>query len=297
MSNQEEINQGVEPARNHNQGVDLAANQGNRIEAYRVPRIPQFLPNDPNLWFLQVESSFNVAQITVELTKADTVIESLKPDVLACIKDIISIRPRPHNLYTLIKERIITSFSISAETRLRQLLKGESLTSGKPSFLLTQLRNLNEFGCSNDIIKSIFLEQLPAHVRAILAVGNVEDLQVLAQMADKIVETYQPNTFQVSEASMRKFDLQQSAAAAQVAPIADSLEPMLLQIIQRLDKLEAASSRSRAPSRSEPSQRRHSRSKSRNPRGLCYYHTKYGKKAHKCSQPCDWKPSPTQKEN
>ena len=244
-----------------------------------------------------MESSFNVAQITVELTKADTVIEYLKPDVLACIKDIISIRPRPHNLYTLIKEIIITSFSISAEARLRQLLKAESLTSGKPSFFLTQLKNLNEFGCSNDVIKSIFLEQLPAHVRAILAVDNVEDLQVSTQMADKIMETYQPNTFQISEASMRQFDLQQSAAAAQVASIADSLEPMLLQIIQRLDKLEAASSRSRAPSRSGPSQRRHSRSKSRNPRGLCYYHTKYGKKAHNCSQPCDWKPSPTQKEN
>ena len=281
----------------NNQVGDLAGDQVNRIEAYRVPRIPQFLPNDPNLWFLQVESSFNVARITVEITKADTVIETLKPDVLACIKDIISIRPRPHNLYTLIKEIIITSFSISAETHLRQLLKGESLTSGKPSFILTQLRNLNEFGCTNEIIKFIFLEQLPAHVRAILAVGAVEDLQALAQMADKIIETYQPNAFQISEASINPTVFQQSAAVAQAAPMADSLEPMLLQIMQRLDKLEAISSRSRAPSRSGSSQRKNSRSKSRNSRELCYYHSKYGKKAHKCSQPCDWKLTPTQQGN
>ena len=223
-----------------NQRDELTVDKVNRVEAYRVPRIPQFLPNDPNLWFLQVESSFNVVQITAELTKADTVIECLKPDVFACIKDIISIRPRPPNLYTLIKERITTSFSISAETRVRQLLKGESLTSGKPSFLLTQLRNLNEFGCSNDIIKSIFFEQLPAHVRAILAVSNDEDLQVLAQMADKTVEKYQPNAFQVSETSVKSRDFQPSAVVAQAAPMANSLEPLLLQIIQRLDKLEAA---------------------------------------------------------
>ncbi|XP_033214007.1 uncharacterized protein LOC117171067 [Belonocnema kinseyi] len=256
-------------------------------DSYRYPHIPRFLPNDPSLWFLQVDSSFNVARITTELTQADTVIEALGPDVLACIKDIISVRPRPVNLYTQIKERITSSYAVSAETRLRQLLKGEVLTPGKPSFILTRLRNLNEFGCSNAVLRSILLDQLPPHVRAILSVGDLEDLKALAQIADKIVETYQPNTFQSSEVSAKPAQNQQIAAVAHTAPTSDALEPTLRQIIQRLDKVEAASSRSRAPSRSGPSQRNRARSSSRNSRRLCYYHSRCGKEAHRCNQPCD----------
>ena len=93
------------------------------------------------------------------------------------------------------------------------------------------MKNLNEFDCSNDIIKSIFLEQLPAHVRAILAVGNADDLQVLAQMADKIVETYQPNAFYISEACIKPPDFLPSVTVALAAPMADSLEPILFQIM------------------------------------------------------------------
>ena len=137
-----------------------------------------------------------------------------------------------------------------AETRLRQLLKGEVFTSGKPSYILNQLRNMNDFEGSDEVIRFVLLEQLPAHVRAILSVGNVADLQVYTQMADKIVETYQPNAFQISEASVRPSQNPQLTAVAQTVSTSDPLESMLRQIIQRLDRLEATSSRPRGPSRS-----------------------------------------------
>lgn len=49
---------------------ELAGYSGNRVDSYRYPRIRRFLPNYPNLWSFQFESSLNVARITTEIIKA-----------------------------------------------------------------------------------------------------------------------------------------------------------------------------------------------------------------------------------
>ena len=155
------------------------------IESYRIPKIPTFFRDDPALWFLQIEASFRNARITQDRTKADIVIAALDYEVIPSVRDLISALPQPDDLYERIKERLVATFSVSAEKRLRQLLKGEVLTDGKPSLTLYRLRNLNDIRCSDAVIKSIFLEQLPSQCRAILASANVEDLQKLAELADQ----------------------------------------------------------------------------------------------------------------
>ena len=68
---------------------------------------------------------------------------------------------------------------------IQLLLKGKVLSDGKPSFLLNQLRNLNNNKCNDDVLKTIFVDQLPSHIRAILTISNVDNLQYLAELADK----------------------------------------------------------------------------------------------------------------
>ena len=173
------------------------AEANNRVESYRLPKIPRFYRQDPGLWFHQVESSFGTARIVTEKTKADFVIANLELEIVAHVEDILTIIPPPPDIYTRIKERIIAGFSASSESRLRQLLKGEVLSDGKPSSVLNRLRSLNDGSCGDEIIKSVFLEQLPTQVRAILAMSNADDLQALAQIADKVAEAAGPTGSQV----------------------------------------------------------------------------------------------------
>ena len=93
---------------------------------------------------------------------------------------------------------MISGFSVAAASCLRQLLKGEVLSDGKPSLLLNRLRNLNNNRCSDDVVKTILLDQLPSHVRAFLAMSNVDDLQALAELAGKVTEAAGPSGSQVS---------------------------------------------------------------------------------------------------
>ncbi|XP_043479949.1 uncharacterized protein LOC122509771 [Leptopilina heterotoma] len=154
----------------------------------RLRRLPRFISNDPEFWFVQIESAFSNCRITTEATKAHHIIAELDPEFLICARDIILTRPEPANIFTLIKNRLVATYSISTEARLRQLLKGDISTDGKPSLILTRLRSLGDTHCSEEVIRSVFLDQLPSSTRAILAASNVVGLQDLAVLADKVFE-------------------------------------------------------------------------------------------------------------
>ena len=120
-------------------------------------------------------------------TKADHVIAQLEPEILISIRDILMNDPRPADIYTQIRTRIIGSYSVSAEVRLRQLLKGQTLSSERPSKILAGLRALDDQQCGDDIIRSIFLDQIPQNIRVILIGSTITELQELATLADTIM--------------------------------------------------------------------------------------------------------------
>ena len=264
----------------------------NRVEAYRVPRIPAFYREDPSCWFIQIEASFAQAGLRDETTKAHTIIANLDVDLIDHIRDIITTQPQNADLYTRLKNRLLASFFISSETRLRQLLKGEVISDGKPSLLLNLLRNLNDGNCSEEVIKAVFLDQLPAELRGILALSNADNIQELAELADKITEAMGPSEFNVATTTTTADPTQLNIAAVTSA---NRLAGMIEILTQRVDRLSREVFRpSRSLSRDRIGSRSHSRewhSRSRNEK-LCFYHRKYGKKAQKCNQPCSWKPLP-----
>ena len=118
------VNEQLRQAQN-NQALaqDGADAEQPRIDSYRAPKLPAFYKRDPVLWFAQVEALFRNAKITGQDTKADTVIAVLDADAAAVISDLI-LAPDPNRPYDNLKERMIVAFSASAETKLRQLLKG-----------------------------------------------------------------------------------------------------------------------------------------------------------------------------
>lgn len=260
----------------------LAENRNEiHVDNYRQPKIPPFFRSDPAYWFYKVEASFRACRITVEGTKADSVIAALDHDVAISIKDIVMKDPQPEDVYKQIKTRLIATYALSAESKLRQLLKGQVLNDGKPSLILSRLRNLADDTARDDsILKSIFFEQLPAQHRAILAASGVQDLNQLALMADKIAENMTPADSQIATISQESKD---SDVASEVKHLAD----MFSKFSTRLQKLENANKNQRSRSKSQSSEKKgRNRSKSRDPSGLCIAHKKYPDNPTSCRKWC-----------
>ncbi|KZC14403.1 hypothetical protein WN55_06867 [Dufourea novaeangliae] len=159
-----------------------------REDSYHVPKIPSFFRDDPDLWFLQVEISFGSARIPAKATKADGILAVLDVKVLSVVKKILLLNPPPADIYHRVKSRIIANFAVSSEAKLRELLKGQMLTDGKPSLILSRLRNLNDGACDDSVIRSEFFVQLPSTHRAILIATGGDDLSRLAEAADKLTD-------------------------------------------------------------------------------------------------------------
>ncbi|XP_051168398.1 uncharacterized protein LOC127286129 [Leptopilina boulardi] len=248
----------------------VAQNQQNFTN--RIPRLPTFIRTDPSLWFAQIELIFESAGIFSQRLRAGSVVTALDHEVVQTIGDLLTNNNYVENLYSEIKKRVIENFSLSPESELRSILKGEIISDGKPSLILSRIRHLRRGRCSDDVLKTIFLEHLPANCRAVLAVSETNDLNRLASMADRIM----------SYSSSEK-----NVAAVSVDP--DS------EILKKLEKLtlriDALSTRSRNPSKSNNHDRSRSRSKSNSGgknQGFYRFHRKFGKKAHRCFQPCSF---------
>ena len=169
-----------------------------------MPKIPPFIQTDPDLWFLQVEATFRNSQITVDSTKVDYLCPALGGEALSAIRDIIKKDPAPADIYKQVKEHLISTFASSAEHNLRKLLKGEVLTDGKPTRILQRLRGLNPGSCEDEIIRSVFLDQLSPHHRSILVATDIDDLDKLAKVTDKLSKASGNSGDQVNAVSSNK---------------------------------------------------------------------------------------------
>lgn len=119
---------------------------------------------------------------------------------------------------------------------------------------------MNDNRCSTDIIRSLFLDQLPFQQRAILVASQIDDLPTLASMADRISETVELTT--VKAVSSQVEDIQTS-----------NLEKKIDSLIARIALIENHSKSyrpSRSSDRSRSKSRERSRSRSRKPGERCY---------------------------
>ena len=157
--------------------------------------MPKLFRADPISFFVIVGAIFCQARFPLQSTTADYLVANLDHDLIPNIKHLIELELKPIDIYTQIKRRVIVSSSVFAGTHLRRLLTREVISEGKPSVLLTWLLALNHESCIDNIIKSVFLEQMPPHIWAILAMANVDDLQELANLSNSNSLTSRPSKF------------------------------------------------------------------------------------------------------
>lgn len=146
----------------------------NRIQM----KVPPFWHQDPEIWFMQLEHAFALSRITADDTKFSCVVANLEAKTFREVRDIMA-NPPATNKYDKIKTELIHRLCISQERKTKQLLEHETLGDRKPSQFLRQLQALAGNAIPENLLKSIWLNRLPAHTQAILATRSDDTLEKL----------------------------------------------------------------------------------------------------------------------
>ncbi|XP_069356032.1 uncharacterized protein [Maniola hyperantus] len=247
---------------------------------YMKIRIPPFWPEDPELWFAQIEGQFEIAGVVSENTKFYYITSNLSSQYSKEVKDIIT-SPPDRNRYTKLKEELIKRLSASRDRKIQQLLKHEELGNRKPSQFLRHLLGLAGSSVPEDFIKSIWCSRLPASIQTLIASQPAGSLEDLAHLADRVCDIVSP----VPQVS--------TSTAAPTASV-HSVESMALEIAELKEavknltmQLNRQNRQSRQRERSASNRRNRSQSSYRK-YPECWYHAKFGSKATKCVKPCNF---------
>ncbi|UYV71442.1 transposition [Cordylochernes scorpioides] len=155
-------------------------------------KAPEFWPNDPELWFITLESQFLLnkpSPITNDDTKFSYLISLLPPSTAIEVREFI-MSPPPDNKYDALKKAIIKCTADSEFKKLQQLLTQEELGDRLPSQLLRHLRQLigESKAVSDTTLKMLWMHRLPKNIQIILTTQEQASLNSLADLADRVTE-------------------------------------------------------------------------------------------------------------
>ncbi|XP_050512957.1 uncharacterized protein LOC126888641 [Diabrotica virgifera virgifera] len=195
--------------------ANTSANTSASVDRISV-KIPPFWPNDPEIWFLQVENQFTLANITSDATKFNYIVASLDTAYTLEVRDIIVSTPATDR-YAKLKSELIKRLSASQQQKIKRLLEHEELVDRRPSQFLRHLQSLAGTTVPDNIVRSLWLGKLPASTtQAILSTQAKASLDAVAELADTISEAIAPRA-QISEAS----NILESTIAKLTAELAD----------------------------------------------------------------------------
>lgn len=266
--------------------TENATNPVNPSATAVAMRAPAFCNQDPTMWFSILECGFAASKVTSNLTKFTHAASLLPPDVLAQVSDIIIAATNSATPYDDLKAAVLSRLQSSVAARLRELLSKEELGGEKPTDLLRRMKQLlgDKYQAFDaDLFKQLFYQRLPPDVqRALISVKSKLPSDELANLADDYMATL-PSTPAPSVSAVTSPDT--SSQFSQLAQLISQLTIEVSNLKRQIN--DHPRSRSTTPHRT-----RH-RSRSRSTTDTCFYHHKFGDKALKCQQPCNFKASNT----
>ncbi|XP_076391771.1 uncharacterized protein LOC143266335 [Megachile rotundata] len=236
-------------------------------------RVPPFWPEQPAVWFHQIEAQFVLSGVTVDSTKFYYVMSQLESKYAAEVQDIFD-KPPETDKYETLKKELIRRLTASQGERIERLLAKEEMGDRTPSQFLRHMQNLAGTTVSEEFLRTLWSRRLPTMTRAIVNSQPDLPLSKLAEIADQIRE---------------------NSGAAQVASVQQ--ESVLDQVSRRLNDLAlevAELRRSRVDHQPAKNFRRRSRSRSfkrgNSPAGKkhCWYHRIFGTESTRCRPPCNF---------
>ena len=151
-------------------------------------KLPEFWPNNPEVWFARIEAQFNTKGITQDGTKFDYLVSSLDNSTASEVEATL-LHPPALDKYGALKKALLQAFAKTQVQKDSELLSLTGLGDMKPTALLRKLLSLNTD--ANTLMRAHFLALLPADVRTVLAGREIDDLAELAKAADRVLEARQ----------------------------------------------------------------------------------------------------------
>jgi hypothetical protein len=249
----------------------------------RDVKLPTFWPSRAAAWFQLAESRFRLKGIDDTQAKYDHLLSSLGDDVITDVLDVIERAGRDDDPYEFLKERLLETHSLSNFEKLDLLFKCEPLGSRKPSQLLASMLQFCPEGTEDGVyFHYLFLQRLPATLRAML--GDVEegDPRALAARADRLLALNPAQNFAVASVAV---------PSAEDGDIVASVASNRGQQSRRRGGGNSARGNNRpaAPAGGGGGNKKVTPvNLAQQSSGLCYYHWTYGEKASSCKEPCSW---------
>lgn len=208
-------------------------------------------------------------------------VAGLELDVLTQVADLLT--TPSDDPYAQLRQRLISIYGESEARRIQKLLEDTQLGSQRPSQLYRQMLQLAGSTLSTDVVKTLWLRNLPARVQEILVAMRQEDIEALTSVADKIMEEVRPEVYDA------RHGVQLGANQTSTSQGNTNSHDAILEELRKL-RAEVADLRRRCRSssrdrRSNSRQRGRSKSPSE---GLCFFHRKFQEKARNCRPPCNW---------
>ena len=263
------------------------------VAAARINKLPAFWPDDPVVWFAQVEALFELNGITVDKTKFSYILahssEKLFPYITSIVKEEFT---EGESRYEKFKSRVIQGFSTSEEAKLRKLFKGHNLGDKTPSQFLVLLRNNAPNQCNDKILKSLFLENLPESIRTILAVMDSEDLDKLALAANKIMEN-QASPMMLNQVKLPQENSQFTQLQESVNQRTKQLQKLTSAVFNRSRSQSKGKNGNKNLNNNSPVNNNNNQDETK----LCWAHNRFGAAAYSCKPPCSYKTTNPSSEN
>ncbi|KAL0098773.1 hypothetical protein PUN28_020729 [Cardiocondyla obscurior] len=264
-------------------------------DAIKNCKLPPFWKENPELWFFQVESAFQINRVTNDDFKYHMVVSKLDSDSLQEVADIIKSPPRERK-YAGLKKAILDRFMDSADRQMRKLLTQLELGDRKPSQLLRRMRSLADNRASEDVLRVKWMDLLPSSAQRLLRFFKTSSLDELAAAADELLEDNTNPTVLAVSSNKVQTETNPVLPACSVDPSIQAtllaLQTSVSQLIglnrDLLNQMKALTTFNRDRRTRERSQSQ-SRSRPRfreAPSDICRYHQRWGPMALRCIQPC-----------
>ncbi|XP_014782578.1 uncharacterized protein LOC106878010 [Octopus bimaculoides] len=247
-----------------------------------LPTLPLFT-GDATLWFAQIEAYFSAHGIS-PTQQLQLLYCGMAAPLATSARDLVT-DPSPDATYASVKAEIQCCNTRSVESHFSELMADEELGDRTLSQFLRRLSESSGDPTDAPLLQQIFFSRLPSDIQMILAMAlEYNTVDQIATMVDKILEfSRQPSSHGACVCSKAPLAASFNSSSLSHDAISDKLD-VLTQWMDSLCQDNTCFSRSCSRSRSAP---RASRSHSR----LCWYHSNFADKVHKCIQPCSLKPS------
>lgn len=279
-SNSNVVENDNQMANSNNQPVldnNINPNISNQSRSSHI-KLPQFWIDNPNAWFIQADTIFNIHNITNDDIKYQNTIIALTQEVITKVIDVIQ-SPPLINKYILLKKTLCERFSMSIESRLELLLTKSSLGDSKPSDLFREMQNCVSADAlfSVDLLYKLWIRKLPAQLQLSLTGCNtLLNINEKVDLADKLFEIYEkPSISTISNNNTLE------SSVNNLTQLTNSLSENINQLSMEVSELKINKYNKK---------NYQNKSNYRNASTICWYHSKFGTNAKKCIKPCNFKP-------